>query len=131
MSGEMTQPCCRKQPVAATIDGVEARGEQKVTVDRESCLFFEGSQGASRGVYRPTGYELHLSGGHIGLQHLTHLHEIHHKVLNDDTGWGSALHITARHEPWAAHVFPALLEACRGVHEGGDRNTFERGHQDL
>lgn len=96
---------------------MESSVGHEASVDQESCLFFVGADDAARGVYRPTGYELHLTGGGVDRQHLTHLHEIHHKVLNDDTGWGTALHITARHEPWSTQVFPALLEACRTVHE--------------
>jgi hypothetical protein len=96
---------------------VEGFDGREVTVDQQTCLFFAGADDASRGVYRPTGYELHLTAGGVDRQHLTHLHEIHHKVLNDDTGWGTALHITARFESWSTQVFPMLLEACRSVHE--------------
>lgn len=86
-------------------------------VDLRCCLFLTGVDGASRGSYRPEGYELHLEPDRVDRHHLTHLHEIHHKALNDDTSWGTALHVTARHPMWSGDLFPHLLGACRIIHE--------------
>ncbi|WP_460933694.1 hypothetical protein [Phycicoccus ginsengisoli] len=48
---------------------------------------------------------------------MAHLHEIHHKVLNDDTSWGTLVHVVARHPEWAATLLRPLVDACRLVHE--------------
>lgn len=93
-----------------------AREPSSVT-DLSVCLFFEGLPDASRGIYHPTGYRLLLAGDGTARAHLAHLHEIHHKILNDDTNWGTAMHIAARHPQWANEVLPRLIQACRGVHE--------------
>jgi hypothetical protein len=46
-----------------------------------------------------------------------HLHEIHHKALNDDTGWGAAIHIADSHPEWKVRLAPLLVDSCRIVHE--------------
>lgn len=85
-------------------------------VDEVSCLLFAGSGTESYGVYRPRAYELWLRGDEVAQHHVTHLHEIHHKVLNDDTAWGSLIHITARHPGWE-RLLDQLVSNCRLVHE--------------
>ena len=89
------------------------------TVEVGGCCVFalSGSDLASSGVYDPYGYSLRLLGGDIAQHQVAHLHEIHHKVLNDDTSWGAAIHIAARHPTWRKSLLPGLMSACRTVHE--------------
>ncbi|MBK8078172.1 MAG: hypothetical protein IPK24_22110 [Kineosporiaceae bacterium] len=84
--------------------------------DEQSCLLFAGEAGESSGRYRPRAYELSLRGKDVVQHHLTHLHEIHHKVLNDDTAWGALIHIAARHDGWD-ELLGELIGCCRIVHE--------------
>ena len=86
-------------------------------VDRRSCLWFRGDEAASTGSYRPAGYTLRFRGDAISQHHITHLHEIHHKILNDDTAWGAMIHIAARHPGWDTDFLATLLDRCRLVHE--------------
>lgn len=86
-------------------------------IDRSTCLFLTGVDGVSAGAYHPFGYELRLSGAVKAQHQFTHLHEIHHKLLNDDTSWGTALHVCARHPSWDETLFPPLLSVCRTTHE--------------
>lgn len=85
----------------------------------DGCCYFAllGSDGASSGLYDPHGYSLHLMGDDIAQHQVAHLHEIHHKVLNDDTSWGAAIHLAARHPTWERSLLPRLTSACRTVHE--------------
>ncbi|WP_425003063.1 hypothetical protein [Mycolicibacterium sp. S3B2] len=96
-------------PGAAPIDGHRT--------DRDSCLHYLGAADGSAGRYDTDGYHLQLRGEDLADHHLTHLHEIHHKALNDDTCWGLALHLAARHPRWNTTLYPSLLAACRTVHE--------------
>jgi hypothetical protein len=84
--------------------------------DDQSCLLFGGSAGVSSGVYRPRAYQLRLRSENIVQHHVTHLHEIHHKVLNDDTAWGSLIHIAARHDDWDG-LLALFIANSRLVHE--------------
>lgn len=86
-------------------------------VDGCCCFAVSGSVAASSGVYDPYGYSLYLMGGDIAQHQVAHLHEIHHKVLNDDTSWGAAIHLAARHPTWVRSLLPGLTSACRTVHE--------------
>lgn len=86
-------------------------------VDTASCLLLQGAADASVGRYTPTMYELVLRGNDLAQHHVMHLHEIHHKVLNDDTAWGALIHVVARHPVWAPVLLGGLVDACRLVHE--------------
>lgn len=81
------------------------------------CLFLMGEGTASSGWCSPDAYSLKPQGDDVAEHHLMHLHEIHHKVLNDDTAWGAFIHIAARHPGWGADLLPGLIKACRTVHE--------------
>lgn len=81
------------------------------------CLLFRGNEGASSGRYLPAAYELVLHGDDVAQHHVMHLHEIHHKVLNDDTSWGAFIHVAARHPEWSRILFPGLVDMCRLIHE--------------
>ena len=81
------------------------------------CLFLVGEGTASSGWCSPDAYSLEPRGDDVAEHHLMHLHEIHHKVLNDDTAWGAFIHIAARHPGWSADLLPGLIKACRTVHE--------------
>lgn len=83
---------------------------------RDVCFFFQGGIEASSGVYGPHGYRVHPRGEDVAEHHLMHLHEIHHKVLNDDTPWGSLVHAAARHPGWES-LLEGLFDSCRTVHE--------------
>lgn len=85
--------------------------------DRDSCLHYRGAAVGSAGRYDTDGYHLQLRGEDLADHHLTHLHEIHHKALNDDTCWGLGLHLASRHPHWKNTLYPALLAACRSIHE--------------
>ncbi|MGV1005169.1 MAG: hypothetical protein ACOYEV_10505 [Candidatus Nanopelagicales bacterium] len=84
--------------------------------DDQSCLLFGGADAASSGRYWPRAYELRLRGDNLAQHHVTHLHEIHHKVLNDDTAWGALIHIAARHPGWEG-LLDQLVGSSRIVHE--------------
>jgi hypothetical protein len=81
------------------------------------CLFLAGDSAASAGLYSPLAYWIEPRGGDLAEHHVLHLHEIHHKVLNDDTSWGSFIHIAARHPGWDEMLLPSLVASCRTVHE--------------
>lgn len=85
--------------------------------DQRSCFWFRGDDNASSGTYRPASYGLRFQGHNIAQHHVMHLHEIHHKVLNDDTAWGAMIHIAARHPGWDSTLLDALLDRCRRIHE--------------
>ncbi len=87
------------------------------TSDLSCCFLFHGDTGASFGIYRPVSYELYFRGDDVAQHHVMHLHEIHHKALNDDTSWGSAVHIAARHPGWGDRLLALLIGNCRIVHE--------------
>lgn len=72
---------------------------------------------ASSGAYTPLGFNLTLRGADSLEHDVTHLHEIHHAALNDDTAWGMALRITFRHPAWRSQLFLDLLAACTRTHE--------------
>lgn len=86
-------------------------------VDAASCLFLDGGQGRSGGGYTPFGLRLNFEGDDPAEHAFAHFHEVHHKALNDDTAWGTAMHIAARHPIWRTVVFPEMLSACRALHE--------------
>lgn len=88
-----------------------------VGTDACCCFALSGSDVASSGLYDPYGYSLRLLGGDIAQHQVAHLHEIHHKVLNDDTSWGAAIHLAARHPTWDRSLLPGLTSACRTLHE--------------
>jgi hypothetical protein len=73
--------------------------------DRDGCLFYPGAANTSSERYDTVGYHVHLDGNDLADHHLTHLHEIHHKALNDDTARGLALHIPARHRRWSSALY--------------------------
>ena len=85
--------------------------------DRSCCLFVHGAGDASAGRYTPAAYELVLQGDDLAQHHVVHLHEVHHKVLNDDTAWGALIHVVARHDEWAPVLLGGLVDACRLIHE--------------
>lgn len=95
------------------IFGVSGRPD----VDLSCCLLFQGDHQDSAGLYLPTSYRLSLRGGDVKQHHVMHLHEIHHKVLNDDTAWGSFIHVVARHPGWSGQLLPDLVDSARLVHE--------------
>ncbi len=76
-----------------------------------------GDEHASSGVYRPRSYELTFRGDDVAQHHMLHLHEIHHKALNDDTAWGSFIHFVARHPGWDDELLDRIVRSCRLVHE--------------
>lgn len=80
------------------------------------CLFFKGEVEASSGEYDPLGYRVRPRGADRVEHHVMHLHEIHHKVLTDDSEWGSLAHAAARHQGWEV-LLEGLFDACRTVHE--------------
>ncbi len=81
------------------------------------CLFLSGDAGASWGIYTPLSYRIKPIGEELMQHHVMHLHEIHHKALNDDTAWGALIHIAARHPGWQSQLLPLLVGCCRTVHE--------------
>ncbi len=81
------------------------------------CLFLAGDDDASWGIYTPVSYRIKPVGNELMQHHVMHLHEIHHKALNDDTAWGALIHIAARHPDWQRDVLPLLVGCCRTVHE--------------
>ncbi len=83
--------------------------------DHLARLCFEGP--GSSGRYTPHGYSLRLRGVEQPTDHVVFLHEVHHAVLNDNTAWGSALHVYARLPEDARRQFDRLLDACRITHE--------------
>ncbi|WP_426763049.1 hypothetical protein ACP3TD_11550 [Pseudarthrobacter sp. 1G09] len=85
--------------------------------DASCCLLFQGGAGVSSGRYLPHGYTLTLKGSVVAEHHLTLLHEIHHKVLNDDTAWGSLIRFAAEHPGWNRGLLGQLVATCRVVHE--------------
>lgn len=75
------------------------------------------SVGEAGGRYRPSGFDLRLSGEEIG-DRLTYIHETHHASLNDSTAWGALLHVVARIPAGGnAPAYRPLVDACRLVHE--------------
>jgi hypothetical protein len=60
---------------------------------------------------------LDLHGGRVMEHDVTHLHELHHKALNENTAWGAALIFAFAHPSWREDVFTALLDSCRFTHE--------------
>ncbi|WP_040694349.1 hypothetical protein [Nocardia vinacea] len=81
----------------------------------DDALHFQS--GVSYGHYRPGDTTLSLAGADTMEHHVTHIHEIHHKALNDSTAWGSALHFAHEYQPWAVELFGELLGASRYTHE--------------
>lgn len=80
------------------------------------CLMMSGDGDASLGVYRPGSYELRFRGDSGAEHDILELHEIHHKVLNDDTSWGSLVLFAAKHPGWGDLV-QLLVDRSRIVHE--------------
>lgn len=83
--------------------------------DHLARLCFDGTN--SIGWYTPQALRLRLNGTEQRADHIVYLHEVHHAALNDQTAWGSALHVYARLGDDAGHEFQALLDACRTTHE--------------
>ncbi|MDR0959692.1 MAG: hypothetical protein LBM23_04940 [Propionibacteriaceae bacterium] len=48
---------------------------------------------------------------------VTHLHELHHKALNENSAWGAALWFAEAHPAWRGNAFIRILDACRAIHE--------------
>jgi hypothetical protein len=82
--------------------------------DHLARLCLEGT--GSSGRYTPHAFDLRLLGTEQAADHIVYLHEVHHGMLNDETAWGTALHVYAR-LPGADPRFARLLDACRTVHE--------------
>lgn len=74
--------------------------------DLGCCFLLRGDNAVSSGRYQPVGYSLNLRGSDVAQHQVAHLHEIHHKVLNDDTAWGALIHIAARHRGGRGNCFP-------------------------
>jgi hypothetical protein len=102
---------------AGTSDGECPEDDRGVPEDAHlDDLGFRGF-GDSGGRYRPSGFDLRLSGEEIG-DRLTYIHETHHASLNDSTAWGALLHVVARIPADAnAPAYRPLVDACRLVHE--------------
>lgn len=100
--------------VASIEDGIEERLEDGVV--GQPCLFLSGESETSSGWYSPLGYRVWPRGDDLAEHHVMHLHEIHHKVLTDDTAFGSLVHVASRHEGWES-LLTGLFDACRTVHE--------------
>jgi hypothetical protein len=83
--------------------------------DHLARLCFDGA--GSIGRYTPYAFRLRLHGTEQRGDHVVYLHEVHHAALNDETAWGSTLHVYARLPGDAGHEFGALLDACRTTHE--------------
>lgn len=83
--------------------------------DIERLLHFEGYE--SYGHYLPGSITLSLSGSDTVEHHVTHVHEIHHKTLNDSTAWGSVLYFAFEYKLWTHELFGDLLSAARFTHE--------------
>ena len=81
-----------------------------------ACLLFGGEPQVSEGLYRQSGYELRLRGADTMQHHIVHLHEIHHKSLDDDTAWGALMRIAAAHPGWRESLLPWLVSTS-GRHE--------------
>lgn len=87
------------------------------SADLSCCLFLQGDDEASSGIYSPLAYRLQPRGNDLAEHHVMHLHEIHHKALNDDTSWGALIHVAARHPGWTPDFMSVLVGNCRTVHE--------------
>lgn len=85
------------------------------SADAERLLYFRAEE--SYGHYLPGNITINLSGSDTAEHHVTHVHEIHHKTLNDSTAWGSALYFAYEYQPWLTEVFGDLLSAARFTHE--------------
>lgn len=82
-----------------------------------SSLAFDDPGAPSSGRYTPEGFTLQLGSGSAVERNVAHLHEIHHKLLNDDTAWGIALHVLFEHPDWNVTLFPEFVRPARLVHE--------------
>jgi hypothetical protein len=82
--------------------------------DHLARLCLDGT--ASTGFYTPHGFDVTLYGADLPVDHMVYMHEVQHCALNDETAWGTALHVYAR-MPGADATFTALLDACRLTHE--------------
>ena len=80
----------------------------------DTVLHYSGSKSA--GSYTPGGISLSLAGASLVEHHVTHLHEVMHKALNEDTAWGAALQLAQVYEPWNDEL-TAMVSECRTVHE--------------
>ncbi len=87
------------------------------STDLSCCLLLRGDDEASSGIYSPLAYRIRPRGDDLAEHHVMHLHEIHHKALNDDTAWGALIHVAARHPGWAPGFLSVLVANCRTVHE--------------
>lgn len=88
-----------------------------LSTDLSCCLLLIGEVEASSGIYSPLAYRLRPRGDDLAEHHVMHLHEIHHKALNDDTAWGALIHVAARHPGWTPGFLALLVANCRTVHE--------------
>jgi hypothetical protein len=77
---------------------------------------FDGPQGSSGTTVLNDVY-LTLRGGSDAEHDVTHLHELHHKALNENSAWGAALWFAGAHPAWRGDEFIRLLDACRAIHE--------------
>ncbi|WP_067905068.1 hypothetical protein [Nocardia vaccinii] len=85
--------------------------------EADACEGFWFQSEASSDYYLPTGLTLSLVGDSEVEHHVTHLHEVYHKSLNDSTAWGSALHFAYEYQPWAQELFGDLRHAAFTTHE--------------
>ncbi|MGW5216381.1 hypothetical protein ACWEQA_00795 [Nocardia sp. NPDC004085] len=93
----------------------ELAGALGPDADLDDLLHFQADM--SYGHYLPGNVTLSLFGVDTVEHHVTHIHEIHHKALNDSTAWGSALHFAHEYQPWLGELFGELLAASRYTHE--------------
>lgn len=85
--------------------------------EADACDGFWFQSNASSGYYLPNGLTVSLVGDSEAEHHVTHLHELYHKSLNDSTAWGSALHFAYEYQPWAEELFSDLRHAAFTTHE--------------
>ena len=100
----------------ASTRGAE-EADPTLSTDLSCCLLLIGEDEASSGIYSPLAYRLRPRGDDLAEHHVMHLHEIHHKALNDDTAWGALIHVAARHPGWTPDFLALLVANCRTVHE--------------
>ncbi|OXR47110.1 hypothetical protein B7C42_00232 [Nocardia cerradoensis] len=85
--------------------------------EADTCAGFWFQSDTSAGYYLPNGLTLSLAGDSEVEHHVTHLHEVYHKSLNDSTAWGTAMHLAYEYEPWSQELFGDLRHAAFTTHE--------------
>lgn len=91
--------------------------DDAVDAEANECDGFWFQSETSSGYYLPNGLILSLAGDSEVEHHVTHLHEVYHKSLNDSTAWGSALHFAYEYQPWMGELFADLRHAAFTTHE--------------